>query len=211
RHRIRTRERSSVSGTSLLRVDEHPEGRGHRALSRTPGTMRMISGRCADARTRGRVHGRAARRGAAPVRCTCPIRMLRTGAVHTPAMAPAPGSTSRTPDGTPAALPPGVRSPLGTGIDVNVGPSESGNTMEIRFWGVRGSVATSGPEMARIGGNTSCVEVTSQGHRLILDAGTGLRGLGKAMHREGGAPESLMLFSHLHWDHVQGFPFFGPP
>ncbi|HLT30764.1 MAG TPA: MBL fold metallo-hydrolase [Myxococcaceae bacterium] len=83
--------------------------------------------------------------------------------------------------------------------------------MEIRFWGVRGSVATSGPEMARIGGNTSCVEVTSQGHRLILDAGTGLRGLGEAMHREGGAPESLMLFSHLHWDHVQGFPFFGPP
>ena len=82
--------------------------------------------------------------------------------------------------------------------------------MEIRFWGVRGSVATSGSEVARIGGNTSCVEVTSQGHRLILDAGTGIRGLGEEMHRDEGAPHALMLFSHLHWDHVQGFPFFGP-
>lgn len=82
--------------------------------------------------------------------------------------------------------------------------------MEIRFWGVRGSVATSGSENARIGGNTSCVELTSQGHRLILDAGTGIRGLGEAMHREQGAPKAMMLFSHLHWDHVQGFPFFGP-
>ena len=82
--------------------------------------------------------------------------------------------------------------------------------MEIRFWGVRGSVATSGAHVARIGGNTSCVEVTSQGHRLILDAGTGIRGLGEAMLREGGAPQALMLWSHLHWDHVQGFPFFGP-
>ena len=82
--------------------------------------------------------------------------------------------------------------------------------MEIRFWGVRGSVATSGAHIARIGGNTSCVEVTSQGHRLILDAGTGIRGLGDAMLREGGAPEALLLWSHLHWDHVQGFPFFGP-
>jgi phosphoribosyl 1,2-cyclic phosphodiesterase len=82
--------------------------------------------------------------------------------------------------------------------------------MEIRFWGVRGSVATSGAEMARIGGNTSCVELTSQGHRVILDAGTGIRGLGEAMLREDGAPNALMLWSHLHWDHVQGFPFFAP-
>ena len=53
--------------------------------------------------------------------------------------------------------------------------------MEVRFWGVRGSVASSGAHVARIGGNTSCVEVESQGHRLILDAGTGLRSLGEAL------------------------------
>jgi phosphoribosyl 1,2-cyclic phosphodiesterase len=53
--------------------------------------------------------------------------------------------------------------------------------VEVRFWGVRGSVAASGSYVARIGGNTSCVEVTSQGSRLILDAGTGLRGLGDQM------------------------------
>ncbi len=81
--------------------------------------------------------------------------------------------------------------------------------MEARFWGVRGSVAASGPQVARMGGNTSCVELTSQGHTLILDAGTGLRGLGERLLK---APpvNATLLFSHLHWDHVQGFPFFAP-
>jgi phosphoribosyl 1,2-cyclic phosphodiesterase len=81
--------------------------------------------------------------------------------------------------------------------------------MHVRFWGVRGSVASSGAHLARIGGNTSCVEVESQGHRLILDAGTGLRALGESLLR---APPvtATLLFSHLHWDHVQGFPFFSP-
>lgn len=81
--------------------------------------------------------------------------------------------------------------------------------MKIRFWGVRGSVAASGPQMARIGGNTSCLDVESQGFRLILDGGTGLRALGDALAKE--APvKAALLFSHLHWDHVQGFPFFAP-
>ena len=53
--------------------------------------------------------------------------------------------------------------------------------MEVRFYGVRGSIAVSGAHAARIGGNTSCLEVVSQGHRLILDAGTGIRALGEAM------------------------------
>jgi phosphoribosyl 1,2-cyclic phosphodiesterase len=81
--------------------------------------------------------------------------------------------------------------------------------MDVRFWGVRGSVASSGSHVARIGGNTSCLEVVSQGHRLILDAGTGLRQLGETLmpHQPIAA---TMLFSHLHWDHVQGFPFFTP-
>lgn len=82
--------------------------------------------------------------------------------------------------------------------------------MEVRFWGVRGSVATSGAQVARIGGNTSCLEVQSQGERLILDAGTGLRALGDELVKAGGALKATLLFSHLHWDHVQGFPFFGP-
>ncbi|RKG89038.1 MBL fold metallo-hydrolase [Corallococcus sp. CA053C] len=79
--------------------------------------------------------------------------------------------------------------------------------MEIRFFGVRGSIAVSG---SRIGGNTACVEVTSQGERLILDAGTGIRTLGEVMMREGAPQKVTMFFSHLHWDHVQGFPFFTP-
>jgi phosphoribosyl 1,2-cyclic phosphodiesterase len=60
-----------------------------------------------------------------------------------------------------------------------------------------------------MGGNTSCVEVTSKGQRLILDAGTGIRGLGEQLIKSGGA-QAPILFSHLHWDHVQGFPFFAP-
>ncbi|HZI06767.1 MAG TPA: MBL fold metallo-hydrolase, partial [Archangium sp.] len=82
--------------------------------------------------------------------------------------------------------------------------------MEVRFYGVRGSIAVSGAHAARIGGNTSCLEVTSQGHRLILDAGTGIRTLGEVMMREGDPRKAHLFFSHLHWDHVQGFPFFTP-
>ena len=82
--------------------------------------------------------------------------------------------------------------------------------MEVRFHGVRGSIAVSGAHAARIGGNTSCVEVVSQGQRLILDAGTGIRTLGEIMMREGAPRRATLFFSHLHWDHVQGFPFFTP-
>jgi phosphoribosyl 1,2-cyclic phosphodiesterase len=81
--------------------------------------------------------------------------------------------------------------------------------MQVRFWGVRGSVAVSGAHVAKTGGNTTCIEVTSQGERLILDAGTGLRALGDELMKAGPA-RATMLFSHLHWDHVQGFPFFAP-
>lgn len=82
--------------------------------------------------------------------------------------------------------------------------------MDITLWGVRGSVAVSGPQVAKMGGNTSCVELESQGHRLILDAGTGVRGLGEKLALEGRPQDVTLLFSHLHWDHLQGFPFFGP-
>ena len=82
--------------------------------------------------------------------------------------------------------------------------------MEIRFWGVRGSIASPGPETASVGGNTSCVEVMCGEQRIVLDAGTGLRALGNALvaTRE---PQSLaLLLSHFHWDHIQGLPFFVP-
>lgn len=86
--------------------------------------------------------------------------------------------------------------------------------MKVTFWGVRGSIATSGPLFAGIGGNTTCIEVTHRGDRLILDAGTGLRGLGDKLlqqSRATGLPvQANLLFTHMHWDHIQGFPFFSP-
>lgn len=80
--------------------------------------------------------------------------------------------------------------------------------MKITLWGTRGSLASPGPETARYGGNTSCVEVRGKdGTVLILDAGTGLRGLGLSL------PKSLrrvnLLLTHLHMDHIQGLGFFG--
>jgi phosphoribosyl 1,2-cyclic phosphodiesterase len=85
--------------------------------------------------------------------------------------------------------------------------------MEIRFWGVRGSVASPGPETARVGGNTSCVSVQCGEQTLILDAGTGLRALGQSLlaSRPAGKPvQATLLLSHVHWDHIQGLPFFAP-
>jgi phosphoribosyl 1,2-cyclic phosphodiesterase len=85
--------------------------------------------------------------------------------------------------------------------------------MHIRFWGTRGSIPTPGPSTVRYGGNTACVEVRdSSGALLVLDAGTGLRELGVALMGQNGArPFQLdLLLSHLHWDHIQGIPFFRP-
>jgi phosphoribosyl 1,2-cyclic phosphodiesterase len=84
--------------------------------------------------------------------------------------------------------------------------------MLIRFWGVRGSIASPGPATAEVGGNTSCVEVTCGGQRFILDAGTGLRRLGDALlaKADGKGIDATLLLSHYHWDHIQGLPFFVP-
>lgn len=82
--------------------------------------------------------------------------------------------------------------------------------MRIKFWGVRGSIASPGPETASVGGNTSCVEVRCGKTRIILDAGTGIRRLGDHMMAEGAPLEATLLLSHLHWDHIQGIPFFVP-
>jgi phosphoribosyl 1,2-cyclic phosphodiesterase len=86
-------------------------------------------------------------------------------------------------------------------------------SLRIQFWGTRGSIPTPGPQTVRYGGNTPCVEVrTSEGWLIILDAGTGLRELGRSLiQRANGAPiEGDIFVTHAHWDHIQGIPFFGP-
>jgi len=81
--------------------------------------------------------------------------------------------------------------------------------MRITFWGVRGSIPTPGPETASVGGNTSCVEVRAGKLLLVFDGGTGLRLLGKTLLKDMPITAHL-FFSHVHWDHIQGFPFFDP-
>lgn len=82
----------------------------------------------------------------------------------------------------------------------------------IRFWGVRGSIPTPGPQTVKYGGNTACVEIRADGQLIILDAGSGLRQLGLALNSEfRDRPQELtLLITHTHWDHIQGFPFFMP-
>lgn len=83
--------------------------------------------------------------------------------------------------------------------------------MKVEFWGTRGSLATPGPTTLHYGGNTACVALrTARGTLLVLDCGTGARGLGLALLRAGGPLEGAILLGHSHWDHIQGFPFFGP-
>ncbi|CAN5831234.1 MBL fold metallo-hydrolase [soil metagenome] len=83
--------------------------------------------------------------------------------------------------------------------------------MQVRFFGVRGSIPTPGPSTVRYGGNSVCVEVRlTDGTRLLLDAGTGLREAGKALQAEGYRDKIHMLITHPHWDHIMGMPFFGP-
>jgi len=85
-------------------------------------------------------------------------------------------------------------------------------SLEIRFWGTRGSIPSPGARTVRYGGNTPCVEVRTGERIVILDAGSGVRELGRSlMARAGGAPiRADIILSHAHWDHIQGLPFFDP-
>ncbi len=84
--------------------------------------------------------------------------------------------------------------------------------MEITIWGCRGSLPTPGPHTTRYGGNTTCVEVRLADNTLIvLDAGSGIRNLGKKiLTEEPDLSEMYLFMSHAHWDHLLGFPFFEP-
>ncbi|MGE5503395.1 MAG: MBL fold metallo-hydrolase [Actinomycetota bacterium] len=80
---------------------------------------------------------------------------------------------------------------------------------KVKFWGVRGSIACPSPDHMVYGGNTSCVEISIGDEVIILDAGTGIRALGQDLARRGIGSATLLL-THTHWDHINGFPFFGP-
>ncbi len=86
---------------------------------------------------------------------------------------------------------------------------------QITIWGARGSIPTPGPQTVRYGGNTPCVAVTehdAKGERLVvLDAGTGIRLLGRHLVAVANGPLTVdLLMTHTHWDHIQGLPFFAP-
>lgn len=88
-------------------------------------------------------------------------------------------------------------------------------TLRVTVWGARGSIPTPGPLTARYGGNTPCVSLRHEGpegtSHVILDAGTGIRPLGRALVEASKEPlVADLLLSHTHWDHIQGLPFFEP-
>ncbi len=83
--------------------------------------------------------------------------------------------------------------------------------MQIKFWGTRGSIPVPGKGTLNYGGNTSCVQVTLQSGRVIIfDAGSGIRELGNELLNSIEIKELCIFFSHTHWDHIQGLPFFAP-
>jgi len=83
--------------------------------------------------------------------------------------------------------------------------------MKITFWGTRGSTPVPGKDTIIYGGNTTCLEIDlAGGKKVIVDAGTGIRALGNKFESYGDETELYLLITHIHWDHVFGFPFFQP-
>ena len=88
--------------------------------------------------------------------------------------------------------------------------------MRVKFYGTRGSIPVCDPGFQEFGGNTSCIELSynkgDKRHALILDAGTGIRLLGKDLQQMNhpSTDDLYIAFTHFHWDHIQGFPFFAP-
>jgi phosphoribosyl 1,2-cyclic phosphodiesterase/CheY-like chemotaxis protein len=104
---------------------------------------------------------------------------------------------------------PAARSTAG---DDRAVPDFAAPSTRLKFWGVRGSIPVPGPSTVRYGGNTTCIEVRTDGEIIILDAGSGLRLLGQDLESEFGSRsiKLTLLISHTHWDHIQGLPFFLP-
>jgi phosphoribosyl 1,2-cyclic phosphodiesterase len=83
--------------------------------------------------------------------------------------------------------------------------------MRVTCWGTRGSIAVPGKDTIVYGGNTCCVQIIlDSGRMIVIDAGTGIRPLGDHLIARGERVDILLLITHIHWDHVQGFPFFDP-
>jgi phosphoribosyl 1,2-cyclic phosphodiesterase len=80
----------------------------------------------------------------------------------------------------------------------------------LRFWGVRGSYAAPHETHLGVGGNTSCMEIRCGDHLLVCDGGTGIISLGEALMRQSEFSELMVVFTHYHWDHICGLPFFQP-
>jgi len=88
--------------------------------------------------------------------------------------------------------------------------SERHREFWLRFWGTRGSLPAPRPSTNIYGGNTPCLEIRAGGVVYIFDAGSGIRALGAALQKEFGAVSANIFFTHYHWDHIHGFPFFSP-
>lgn len=85
--------------------------------------------------------------------------------------------------------------------------------MQVTFYGARGSIPTPGPDTVVYGGNTTCVLIEVDDEFIIIDMGSGARQLGLDLLPRGfgaGKGKATILFTHQHWDHIQGFPFFVP-
>ena len=83
--------------------------------------------------------------------------------------------------------------------------------MKLTVWGCRGSLPVSSKDMLKYGGNTTCIELRLNDRTVIvIDAGTGIRNLGKKLIKEPALNELYLLLTHSHWDHLMGFPFFLP-
>jgi phosphoribosyl 1,2-cyclic phosphodiesterase len=86
--------------------------------------------------------------------------------------------------------------------------------LTVRFWGVRGSIACPGPATVQYGGNTSCLEIRADERLVIVDLGTGVRSLGDRLLaadlKQKGRIDADIFITHTHWDHIMGFPVFGP-
>ena len=83
--------------------------------------------------------------------------------------------------------------------------------MKVKFWGTRGSIPVPGKKTIMYGGNTTCLEMTLEsGKKIVIDAGTGIRALGNKLLEEKVPLDVHLLITHIHWDHILGFPFFDP-